>query len=195
MLLNSLIPLENRRLLYRSPTGNMDQPFAWSFLNLRYPISNFLGDCLLTRVSGLFRSAAYVEDIEIRQHFRYFNTHSDVFAVHQPQDVSPSFISGKPRLTIVYLLQNLFFTGTRSGSIIRFDTRLPKSYGDHLFCGSSGSKNERAPIRHLHVIRQWQLIASCANGDVRVPPISHGQTIMACSWDCSTYASLAILTL
>jgi hypothetical protein len=103
-MLLTLIPLENRRLLSRSPTGNMVQSLAWSYLNPGYPISNFLGDCLLTRVSGLFRSAAYIEDIEIHQHFRYFNTHSDVFAVHQPQDVSPSFISGKPKLTIVYLL-------------------------------------------------------------------------------------------
>lgn len=99
-----------------------------------------------TLVLGINMKAAYIHDIERPLQLQYLHTQSDVFAVHQHQN-------------------NLVFTGARNGSIHQFDRRMDKPHGQKLFDGRL--RNQRASVRYLTAIRDWQLVASHSNGDVR----------------------------
>lgn len=63
------------------------------------------------------------------------------------------------------ILQNLVYTGTRNGSVERFDTRMPKYRSHKLFDGRF--KNApRSSVLHLSPIRDRELLISHLNGDV-----------------------------
>ncbi|KAF8262274.1 hypothetical protein EI94DRAFT_716681 [Lactarius quietus] len=76
---------------------------------------------------------------------RHLETHSDVFALHQEE--------------------NLVYTGSRNGAIRRFDTRTrapgPTLLSD-VFTRSSNS------ITYVNVIKDWQLLVSTIRGTIEI---------------------------
>ncbi|KAH9065448.1 WD40-repeat-containing domain protein [Lactarius vividus] len=106
-------------------------------------------------VLGVRQHALLMQDLESLRDARRLETQSDVFALHQEE--------------------GLVYTGSRNGSIRRFDTRT-RAPGPTLlseeFTKSSNS------ITYLNVIKDWQLLVSTIRGtieifDVRYPQGSH----------------------
>jgi len=63
------------------------------------------------------------------------------------------------------ILQNLVYTGTRNGSIERFDMRMPKYRSQKLFDGRFKSA-PRSSVLYMSPIRDRELLISHLNGDV-----------------------------
>ena len=71
-----------------------------------------------------------------------------------------------------FILQNLVYTGTRSGSIERFDMRMPKYRSQKLFDGRFENL-PRSSVLHLSPIRDRELLISHLNGDVSDDYLDH----------------------
>jgi WD repeat-containing protein 21A len=63
------------------------------------------------------------------------------------------------------ILQSLVYTGTRNGSIERFDMRMPTDRSQKLF-DDRFKCVPRSSVLHLSVIRDRELLISHLNGDV-----------------------------
>jgi len=96
-------------------------------------------------VLGVRQRALLVPDLESLGDIRHLETHSDVFALHQEE--------------------NLVYTGSRNGAIRRFDTRTrapgPTLLSD-VFTRSSNS------ITYVNVIKDWQLLVSTIRGTIEI---------------------------
>ncbi|TFY70959.1 hypothetical protein EVG20_g2042 [Dentipellis fragilis] len=95
---------------------------------------------------GMRKRALLYPDIDHERVYHKLPTGSDVLAVHQHQ-------------TMVY-------TGSRNGSIHRFDTRERTLSGlallDDIFC-----KNSNSAI-YLNVVNEWQLVVSTVRGNIEL---------------------------
>ncbi|KAH8998613.1 hypothetical protein EDB92DRAFT_1836182 [Lactarius akahatsu] len=96
-------------------------------------------------VLGVRQHALLMQDLESLRDARRLETQSDVFALHQEE--------------------SLVYTGSRNGSIRRFDTRT-RAPGLTLlseeFTKSSNS------ITYLNVIKDWQLLVSTIRGTIEI---------------------------
>lgn len=96
-------------------------------------------------VLGVRQHALLMQDLESLRDARRLETQSDVFALHQEE--------------------SLVYTGSRNGSIRRFDTRT-RAPGPTLlseeFTKSSNS------ITYLNVIKDWQLLVSTIRGTIEI---------------------------
>ncbi|KAH9080574.1 hypothetical protein EDB83DRAFT_995340 [Lactarius deliciosus] len=94
---------------------------------------------------GVRQHALLMQDLESLRDARRLETQSDVFALHQEE--------------------SLVYTGSRNGSIRRFDTRT-RAPGPTLlseeFTKSSNS------ITYLNVIKDWQLLVSTIRGTIEI---------------------------
>ncbi|KAI0304451.1 hypothetical protein B0F90DRAFT_1815779 [Multifurca ochricompacta] len=100
---------------------------------------------LMGETSGVRQRALFVQDIERVSDVRRIETQSDVFAVHQEE--------------------NLVYTGSRNGSIRRFDTRtraIGPSLLSDVFAKSSNS------VVYLNIIKDWQLLVSTIRGVIEI---------------------------
>ncbi|KAM6494461.1 WD40-repeat-containing domain protein [Amanita muscaria] len=93
---------------------------------------------------GADKRAVYLHDFDTTTQLKYLETQSDVFAIYQRD--------------------NMVYTGSRNGSITRFDLRL-KTYGqklfDHRFTGRA-----RSPVLHLGIVNEYQLLTSQMDGEL-----------------------------
>ncbi|KIM43040.1 hypothetical protein M413DRAFT_18215 [Hebeloma cylindrosporum] len=96
-------------------------------------------------VLGARKAAVYIPDVESSSTPQYLRTNSDVFSVIQQE--------------------HLVYTGTRNGSIERFDMRMPTHRSQKLlddrFKGAP-----RSSALHLSVVRDRELLISHLNGDL-----------------------------
>jgi len=96
-------------------------------------------------IPGVRKRALLMQDVESLTDAWRLETHSDVFALHQEEC--------------------LVYTGSRSGSIRRFDTRT-RAPGQTLlgeaFTASSNS------ITYLNIIKDWQLLVSTIRGAIEI---------------------------
>lgn len=96
-------------------------------------------------VLGVRQRALLMQDLENLRDPLRLETQSDVFALHQEE--------------------NLVYTGSRNGSIRRFDTRTRDSGPallSEVFTKSSNS------ITYLNVIKDWQLLVSTIRGTIEI---------------------------
>jgi WD repeat-containing protein 21A len=96
-------------------------------------------------VLGVRQHALFIEHLESMRDTRRLETQSDVFALHQEE--------------------SLVYTGSRNGSIRRFDTRTRASGTtllSEVFTESSNS------ITYLNVIKDWQLLVSTICGTIEI---------------------------
>ncbi|TFK73642.1 hypothetical protein BDN72DRAFT_875735 [Pluteus cervinus] len=92
---------------------------------------------------GAKSKAIYVSDINVFPPVQVLDTQSDVFSIYKQTD--------------------LVYTGSRNGSIRRFDLRIGKPRGQPLF----DPRNEvSSPVLHLSVIRDFEMLLSRMNGDL-----------------------------
>jgi DDB1- and CUL4-associated factor 4 len=68
-------------------------------------------------------------------------------------------------------IQNLIYTGTRSGSIFCFDLRIEPSHRVKLF-DSDMPLSQRSSMVYLNIVNEWQLLVSQLNGHVSPPPLA-----------------------
>ncbi|KAI9465522.1 hypothetical protein BJY52DRAFT_587734 [Lactarius psammicola] len=104
--------------------------------------SNLRGRSL---VLGVRQRALLMQDLESLRDARCLETQSDVFALHQEE--------------------SLVYTGSRNGSIRRFDTRtrVPgPTLLSEVYTKSSNS------ITYLNVIKDWQLLVSTIRGTIEI---------------------------
>jgi len=97
---------------------------------------------------GAAKRAVYTPDIDgSRYSWTYLETGSDVFAIHQ--------------------MQNFVLTGSRNGSIKRFDMRVGSgASGDELLSGRFKATN--SSITYLKVVPEWQLIVASIAGHMEM---------------------------
>jgi len=93
---------------------------------------------------GASKKAIFLKDIGTARSVHFLDTQSDVFTVEQQE--------------------NLVYTGTRSGCITRFDTRLPDLGGQRLF--EDVFQPQTSSVTHLKIVREWQLVAGNMNGSL-----------------------------
>ncbi|KAF8968899.1 WD40-repeat-containing domain protein [Flammula alnicola] len=98
-----------------------------------------------TLVLGASRKAVYIPDIDVSSSLQYLHTKSDVFSVIQ-QD-------------------NLVYTGSRNGTIERFDMRLAKDRSQKIF-DTRFKTAPRSSVLHLSLIHGQELLMSHLNGDL-----------------------------
>ncbi|KAF8236366.1 hypothetical protein L208DRAFT_1252462 [Tricholoma matsutake] len=103
--------------------------------------SHLLGSSLLL---GADKRAIYFQHIDLSS-FQTLDTHSDVFAVSQ-QD-------------------NLIYTGARNGTISRFDRRMGKPHGQKLV-DDRFTNRQRSSVLHIETVRDDQLLTSHMNGEL-----------------------------
>ncbi|KAA1469948.1 hypothetical protein DENSPDRAFT_928516 [Dentipellis sp. KUC8613] len=99
-----------------------------------------------TLVLGMRKRAILYPDIEYSHTHHKLPTGSDVLAVHR--------------------LQTMVYTGSRNGSVHRFDTREPTPSGlallDDRFCEGSNS------IVYLNAVDEWQLVVGSVRGNIEL---------------------------
>lgn len=96
-------------------------------------------------VLGVRQRALLIPDLESLGDVRRLETQSDVFALHQKE--------------------SLVYTGSRNGSIRRFDTRTRASGTTLLSDMFTRSSNS---ITYLNVIKDWQLLVSTICGTIEI---------------------------
>jgi WD repeat-containing protein 21A len=96
-------------------------------------------------VLGANSKAIYIKDIDATRSLQVLDTQSDVFAVHQHD--------------------TLIYTGSRNGSIARFDMRTDKSRGLQLF-DSRFLSGAASAVTYMNIIRDSQMVVSHMNGCV-----------------------------
>jgi len=96
-------------------------------------------------VLGVRKGALFMQDVESLTDAWRLETGSDVFALHQEE--------------------NLVFTGSRNGSIRRFDTRT-RARGQTLL-GETFTKPSNS-VTYLNIIRNWQLLISTIRGTIEI---------------------------
>ncbi|KAF8501025.1 quinon protein alcohol dehydrogenase-like superfamily, partial [Russula emetica] len=96
-------------------------------------------------VLGVRKRALLMQDIESLTDAWRLETHSDVFALHQEEC--------------------LVYTGSRNGSIRRFDTRT-RAPGLTLL-GEAFTKSSNS-ITYLNIIKDWQLLVSTIRGAIEI---------------------------
>jgi len=94
---------------------------------------------------GVRKRALLMQDVESLTNAWRLETHSDVFALHQEE--------------------SLVYTGSRNGSIRRFDTRT-RAPGLTLL-GEAFTKSSDS-ITYLNVIKDWQLLVSTIRGTIEI---------------------------
>ncbi|KAI0269801.1 hypothetical protein BC834DRAFT_571988 [Gloeopeniophorella convolvens] len=97
-------------------------------------------------VLGVAKRAVYIADIDNALDLRSLDTQSDVFALHQEE--------------------NLVYAGARNGSVTRFDTRERASVGTALLDGAFARAHNS--VTYLRVVREWQLLASTIRGNIEI---------------------------
>ncbi|KAF9468630.1 hypothetical protein BDZ94DRAFT_1183468 [Collybia nuda] len=97
-------------------------------------------------VLGANKKAILMSGIDNSHSFQYLDTYSDVFAVFQKD--------------------HLIYTGTRNGSIIRFDKRMGKTQGQNIF-GDRFASRQRTSVLHLQTTEDSQLLVSHLNGNLQ----------------------------
>ncbi|PPQ70617.1 hypothetical protein CVT25_011983 [Psilocybe cyanescens] len=96
-------------------------------------------------VLGASKKAAYLSDIDISRVPEHLVTNSDVFSIARQT--------------------SLVYTGSRSGTVHRFDMRTPKHKNQTLFDNRFGI-SPRSSVVHLDIIRDRELLMSHLNGDL-----------------------------
>jgi len=86
----------------------------------------------------------FLKDIDTARSLNVLGTQSDVLAVEQQE--------------------NLVYTGTRNGSIARFDMRLDDPLGQSLL--DDHFKTQTNSVTHLNIVREWQLIVGNMDGSL-----------------------------
>ena len=110
----------------------------------------------------------FIPDVNASVGFRVLDTFSDVLAIYQePVRLSPLLLMP---LFDCPSLQNLVYTGTRAGTIVRWDTRT-WSHNQKPFLSN---RYKSSPIVHLRAIGQDRLLVSSMDGrldlfDLRFP--------------------------
>jgi hypothetical protein len=115
-------------------------------------------------IPGVRKRALLMQDIERLTDAWRLETQSDVFALHQ-EEVGPPVIVNNPSRPTCNANQCLVYTGSRSGSIRRFDTRT-RAPGLTLL-GEAFTKSSNS-ITYLNIIKDWQLLVSTIRGVVRL---------------------------
>lgn len=98
-------------------------------------------------VLGVRQRALLIQDVESLADAWRLETHSDVFALHQEE--------------------NLVYAGSRNGSIRRFDTRM-RAPGQTLLGEPSSFVKSSNSITYLNVIKDWQLLVSTIRGAIEI---------------------------
>lgn len=115
-------------------------------------------------IPGVRKRALLMQDVESLTNAWRLETQSDVFALHQ-EEVGPSIIMNNSSRPTCGANQCLVYTGSRSGSIRRFDTR---SRGPGLsLLGEAFTKSFNS-ITYLNIIKDWQLLVTTIRGAVRL---------------------------
>ncbi|KAH9480390.1 DDB1- and CUL4-associated factor 4 [Psilocybe cubensis] len=96
-------------------------------------------------ILGASRKAAYISDIDVSRVPEHLATGSDVFSITRQN--------------------SLVYTGSRTGSIHRFDLRTSKNRSHILFDDRFGT-SPRSSVVHLDMIRDHELLTSHSNGDL-----------------------------
>ncbi|KAF8158028.1 hypothetical protein B0H34DRAFT_657146 [Crassisporium funariophilum] len=96
-------------------------------------------------VVGANKKAIHMSDVDVINSVQHLYTNSDVFAVTQQK--------------------HLVFTGSRNGSVDRFDMRMPKHRSQKLFDNRFGDR-PRSSVYHLDFIGESELLMSHLNGDL-----------------------------
>ncbi|KAH7927769.1 hypothetical protein BV22DRAFT_1031392 [Leucogyrophana mollusca] len=118
-------------------------------------------------VLGASQQAVILNDTD-QTGFQILKTNSDVLAVTQSE--------------------NVVYTGSRDGNVLRFDTRLATSKGQSLLGDLFSSKTNS--VTNLKVFRDWQLLVTNIDGnmatfDLRFP---QGKTpLLTCSGHVNSY--------
>ncbi|KDQ62614.1 hypothetical protein JAAARDRAFT_66305 [Jaapia argillacea MUCL 33604] len=118
---------------------------------------------------GVRKKAIYIRDIDTARSLETLDTQSDVFAVHQNE--------------------NLVLTGARNGWVKRFDMRIDSPHGQDLL--QNKYKDCRSSITYLNVINEWRLLTSTVNGDLEMFDLrfpNHTDPLMTFSGHINSYS-------
>ncbi|KAF5315109.1 hypothetical protein D9619_007379 [Psilocybe cf. subviscida] len=125
---------------------NLRSPERMFLLNL-HAIHDIRTSCLLgpKLVLGASKKAVFLPDIDYSGAPQFLHTQGDVFSVAQQE--------------------NLVFTGTRNGTVERFDMRLPQHRSQKLFDARFGTA-QRSSVLHLELVGDSEVLLSHLNGDL-----------------------------